>query len=145
MRIDRIIKLILIIMFAANITGCFLASNPSPEEMMRDADYGKVYTQIEAQEIVLENLKTMFKNYESAKIEFTEIKKAFINYEIGEKTIFGYAINAVINSKNNAGVYSGDRVHLFFLKDDKVFYNYTNPNSKYKKAYWIEVKPDISE
>jgi len=145
MRFDRIIKLILTIMFAADITGCFFASSPSQEEMLRDADYGKAYSQVEAQEVILENLKTMFKNYESAKIEFTEIKKAFINYEIGEKIIFGYAINAVINSKTSSGVYSGDRVHLFFLKDDKVFYNYTNPNSKYKKAYWIEVKPDISE
>jgi len=132
-------------MLTVILTGCFFASNPSHEQMMRDADYGRSYTQEEAQEIILENLKGMFKNYESAKIEFTELKKAFINYEIGEKTIFGYAINAIINSKNSSGVYAGDRLHLFFLKDDKVFYNYTKPDTKYKKAYWIEVKPDISE
>jgi hypothetical protein len=56
----------------------------------------------------------MFKNYESAKIEFTELKKTFINYEIGERTIFGYGINAIVNSKNKEGVYTG-RQNSFIL------------------------------
>jgi len=142
---NLIIKLTFAAMLIFIFPGCFLASNPSQEEMMRDADYGRSFTQEEAQEIILENLKGMFKNYESAKIDFTELKKAFIYYEIGDKTIFGYAVNAIINSKNSAGVYSGDRIHLFFLKDNKVFYNYTKPNSKLKKAIWIEINPDISE
>jgi hypothetical protein len=143
--VGKITKSAFILYLLFMLSGCFLASSPSQEEMMRDADYGRSFTQEQAQEILLENLKTMFKSYETAKIEFSELKKAFINYEIGEKTIFGYAINAIINAKNSSGVYSGDRTHLFFLKDDKVFYNYTNPKSKYKKAYWIEIKPDISE
>ena len=145
MRINSFIKVIFSVCLIVLFSGCFLASNPSPEEMMRDADYGRNFTQEEAQEVILENLKTMFKNYESAKIEFSELKKAFIYYEIGDKTIFGYAINAIINTKNSEGVYTGDRTHLFFLKDDKVFYNYTKPNAKLKKAIWIELHPDISE
>lgn len=145
MRFNSFFKLILIIISAAGFTGCFLASNPSKEQMMRDADYGRNFTQEQAQEILLDNLKNMFKNYESAKIEFSELKKAYIYYEIGDKTIFGYAINAIINSKNSAGAYSGDRTHLFFLKDDRVFYNYTKPDAKLKKAIWIELHPEISE
>ncbi|HQO10621.1 MAG TPA: hypothetical protein PLK90_08975 [Clostridiales bacterium] len=141
----KITKCAFIISLLFVMSGCFLASSPSQEEMLRDADYGRSFTQEKAQEILLENLKTMFKSYETAKIEFSELKKAFIYYEIGEKNIFGYSINAIINAQNSSGIYSGDRTHLFFLKDDKVYYNYTNPNSKYKKAYWIEVKPDISE
>jgi len=145
MKSKQLINLIFTGVLTILFSGCFLASSPSQEEMMRDADYGRNFTQVEAQEIILENLKNMFKSYESAKIEFSELKKAYINYEIGDKTIFGYTINAIVNSKNSEGTYTGDRTHLFFLKDDKVFYNYTKPNAKYKKAYWIEVKPEITE
>jgi hypothetical protein len=125
------------------LSGCFSASRP--ESTQRDGDHGRAFTQEEAQEIILESLKLMFKNYESAKIEFTELKKTFINYEIGERTIFGYGINAIVNSKNSDGEYTGDRTHLFFLKDSKVFYNYTRQDTSWKKAYWVEIRPDILE
>jgi hypothetical protein len=138
------LKLISAILISLILLSCSSGFRPAGDEI-RDQSCGRVYTQEEAQELVLENLKWMFKNYESAKIEFTDIKKAFIDYEIGNRVIFGYSINAVINTKSIDGVYSGDRTHLFFLKDNKVFYNYTKPDTKLKKAYWIEVKPDISE
>jgi len=126
------------------IMSCSSGFRPADSDM-RDVNCGKVYTQEEAQELVLENLRWMFKNYETAKIEFTEVKKGYIDFEIGNEVIFGYAINAVINTKNIEGVYAGDRTHLFFIRDGKVYYNYTKPHTKLKKAYWVEVKPDISE
>jgi hypothetical protein len=143
MKIRDLFKAVLAVSVLILFSGCFFASKPF--DAARDGDHGKAYTQEEAQEIILESLKLMFKNYESAKIEFTELKKTFINYEIGERTIFGYGINAVVNSRNKEGVYTGDRTHLFFLKDDKVFYNYTRQDTRWKKAYWVEIRPDILE
>ena len=67
--VGKITKSAFILYLLFMLSGCFLASSPSQEEMMRDADYGRSFTQEQAQEILLENLKTMFKSYETAKIE----------------------------------------------------------------------------
>lgn len=143
--IHKIVSISLMtVILSVFISGCSSGFRPA-EKNMRDVDCGKIYTQEEAQELVLENLKWMFKNYETAKIEFSEVKKGFIDFEIGNEIIFGYAINAIINTKNSEGLYAGDRTHLFFIRDGKVYYNYTKPHTKLKKAYWVEVKPDISE
>ncbi len=136
-------RYIISVISAVILISCSSGFRPADSDM-RDVNCGKVYTQEQAQEMVLENLKWMFKNYESAKIEFSELKKAYIYYELGDRNIFGYSIKAIVNSKNSEGVYGGDRNHLFFIRDDKVYYNYTNPNAKLRKAYWVEVRPDIS-
>lgn len=144
MNLRKISEVLLIVSISILLLACSSGFKPV-DSSYRTMNCGKPYTQEEAQELVLESIKWMFRNYETAKIEFEPIKKSFIDFEIGGRIIFGYSINAVINTKNTEGVYAGDRTHLFFIRDDKVFYNYTRPDAKVRKAYWVEVKPDIAD
>ncbi len=144
MGFNMYLKIVLAALVLMMLISCSSGFRPA-DKNMRDVNCGRAYTQVEAQELVLESLKWMFKNYDTAKIEFTDIKKGYIDFEIGNSVIFGYSINAIINTKNVEGVYAGDRTHLFFIRDGRVYYNYTKPHTKLKKAYWVEVRPDISE
>ena len=98
------------------ISGC--ATAPS-HQTIANANYGRVVTQTECEEIVTKDIQSFLKDPSSAKYDFGVCHKGWQASPLllGGGTKFGYILDTDINAKNSFGGYTGAKTYKFIINN----------------------------
>lgn len=118
-------------------SGCVRATYGTA--IVADADYGSPITQEEAQARGTSFMKTYLKDPLSAQYEWKPINPAWIHMQptAVKPRIYGYALEAFVNSKNSYGGYVGFTPFRFFFRDGRLM----QVAEFIKEGMWWQVHP----
>ncbi|MCK9224934.1 MAG: hypothetical protein M0Q02_07600 [Candidatus Muirbacterium halophilum] len=120
----KISTIVLISVFFIGCAGTFAGTVVHPTAtQIAEADYGKVISQEEAENIIKIWYGGDLKDPESAKYKFDKIEKSYLTRKVAFKdttVTYGYIIDFECNAKNSYGGYVGWKAHSYFLRNGNV-------------------------
>lgn len=103
---------------AVLVGGAGCAHGPSAAEAA-NADYGSAISQSDAQELAQRFMAGVLKDPASATYEWGTVSAGYIEAAplVGQKMVFGYQLDALVNSKNSYGGYTGRKKYQFMFRN----------------------------